>query len=180
MDAYAVRYPTNVADVARVIEEVACIAVQDHKDLPPILHFQATEAMTKYDSESSDFALLAALTATPPLRSPSSPLLVPTMLILTSSRAHVITSPTVCNVMCRLQNRFAPPLPEASVTHIDPEYEIDPVAATSRPRHCKMDTSMLQSLGVDVTHVSFESWWAEEMGKVRDSSSDHGPFDRIH
>jgi dTDP-4-dehydrorhamnose reductase len=59
MDAYAVRYPTNVADVARVIEQVARIAVEDHKDLPPILHFQATEAMTKYDSESPELTLLA-------------------------------------------------------------------------------------------------------------------------
>lgn len=51
MDAYAVRYPTNVKDVARVIAEIAEITVTESKPLPPILHYQATEAMTKYDSE---------------------------------------------------------------------------------------------------------------------------------
>jgi sorting nexin-1/2 len=77
--------------------------------------------------------------------------------------------------MCRLQNRYAPPLPEASVSHLDPEYEVDPMAATSRPRHCKMDTSVLQSFGADITHVSFESWWAEEMEKVCVNGSVHDP-----
>lgn len=51
MDAYAVRYPTNVQDVAKVIAQIAHQAVVQGKELPPILHFQATEAMTKYDSE---------------------------------------------------------------------------------------------------------------------------------
>lgn len=50
MDAYAVRYPTNVQDVARVIGDIANATVVEGKTLPPILHFQATEAMTKYDS----------------------------------------------------------------------------------------------------------------------------------
>lgn len=51
MDAYAVRYPTNVKDVARVIADITTISVSEKKQLPPILHYQATEAMTKYDSE---------------------------------------------------------------------------------------------------------------------------------
>ncbi|CAO1616619.1 unnamed protein product [Sympodiomycopsis kandeliae] len=118
MDAYAVRYPTNVQDVAKVLGQIAHQAVAEGKDLPPITHFQATEAMTKYD---------------------------------------------MCNVMSRLQNRFAPPLPEASVSHLDPEFEIDPMAATARPRHCKLDTSVLRDFGVDVSHSTFEEWWADEM-----------------
>lgn len=65
--------------------------------------------------------------------------------------------------MSRLQNRHAPPLPESSVSHLDPEYEIDPMAATARPRHCKLDTTVLRNLGVDVSHVTFEDWWSEEM-----------------
>lgn len=118
MDAYAVRYPTNVQDVARVLGEIATCACTQQKQLPPILHFQATEAMTKYD---------------------------------------------MCNVMSRLQNRYAPPLSETSVSHLDPEFEIDPMAATARPRHCKLDTSVLRELGVDVGHVTFEEWWNGEM-----------------
>lgn len=55
MDAYAVRYPTNVQDVARVIGDIANATVVEGKTLPPILHFQATEAMTKYDSEYEGF-----------------------------------------------------------------------------------------------------------------------------
>ncbi|CAO1618240.1 unnamed protein product [Parajaminaea phylloscopi] len=118
MDAYAVRYPTNVLDVARVLADTASLAVTESKPLPPILHFQATEAMTKYD---------------------------------------------MCNVMSRLQNRHAPPLAETSVSHLNPEYEIDPMAATARPRHCKLDMSALKEYGVDLGHVSFEDWWSSEM-----------------
>lgn len=129
MDAYAVRYPTNVEDVAKVIAQICDIAVTQGKDLPPIVHYQATEAMTKYD---------------------------------------------MCNVMARLQNRHVPPLQEASVSHLDPEYEIDPAAATARPRHCKLDTSVLRDFGVDLSHVPFEDWWSAEMQRVSTSSAGDG------
>lgn len=127
MDAYAVRYPTNAQDVAKVISQLARLAVAESKPLPPILQYQATEAMTKYD---------------------------------------------MCNVLSRLQNRHAPPLAESSISHLDPEYEVDPAAATSRPRHCKMDISVLKDYGVDVSFTSFEDWWAEEMQRQADQESE--------
>lgn len=53
MDAHSVRYPTNVADVARVIEQLAALyQKQMHSSspsMPDTLHFSAQEAMTKYD-----------------------------------------------------------------------------------------------------------------------------------
>lgn len=139
MDAYAVRYPTSVTDVARVLADVAATSLQ--KPLPPILHYQATEAMTKYDSEYAARRQIRRL-----------------RLMLTLA----LTRP-VCNVLSRLQNRHAPPLPETSVSHLDPEFDIDPMAATARPRHCKLDTSVLADYGVDVGHISFEEWWSGEM-----------------
>ncbi|KAI3477613.1 hypothetical protein L1887_60653 [Cichorium endivia] len=42
---------------------------------------------------------------------------------------------------------------------LDPEYEVDPMAATARPRHCKLDTTVLEEYGVPVTYTSFEDWW---------------------
>ncbi|KAK0558144.1 Vacuolar protein sorting-associated protein vps5 [Tilletia horrida] len=51
MDACAVRYPTNVDDVARVLVDLVkkYRATSDSEQVPEILHFSATEAMTKYD-----------------------------------------------------------------------------------------------------------------------------------
>ena len=51
MDAHAVRYPTNVSDVAHVIEQLASLyKKQLHSSgMPETLHFSAPEAMTKYD-----------------------------------------------------------------------------------------------------------------------------------
>lgn len=51
MDAHAVRYPTNVADVARVLEQLASLYKKQlhSSDMPNTLHFSAQEAMTKYD-----------------------------------------------------------------------------------------------------------------------------------
>lgn len=46
MDAHGVRFPTNVADVARFL---LAVCAYDQGPLPPILHFSAAEAMTKYD-----------------------------------------------------------------------------------------------------------------------------------
>jgi len=49
MDAYGVRYPTFVGDVARVLLDLASMAVAGNKPMPPMLHYAAREAMTKYD-----------------------------------------------------------------------------------------------------------------------------------
>ncbi|WFD35058.1 Vacuolar protein sorting-associated protein vps5 [Malassezia cuniculi] len=47
MDACAVRYPTCVEDVAKALLSL-CVISQE-RDMPAIIHFSATEAMTKYD-----------------------------------------------------------------------------------------------------------------------------------
>ncbi|WFD19118.1 Vacuolar protein sorting-associated protein vps5 [Malassezia caprae] len=49
MDAHGVRYPTYVGDVARVLLDLASMAVAGDKRMPPTLHYAAREAMTKYD-----------------------------------------------------------------------------------------------------------------------------------
>ncbi|RKP06381.1 hypothetical protein THASP1DRAFT_35163 [Thamnocephalis sphaerospora] len=49
MDHVAIRYPTNVVDVARVCRDIAVLGVDKQQTLPPILHFSASEPMTKYD-----------------------------------------------------------------------------------------------------------------------------------
>lgn len=81
-------------------------------------------------------------------------------------------SDAVCNVMSRLQNQNVPPLPEASVSHLDPEFGVDSMVATPRPRHCKMDTTTLRDFGVDLQHTSFEEWWAEEMQRMAQDETD--------
>ncbi|WFD25848.1 Vacuolar protein sorting-associated protein vps5 [Malassezia nana] len=48
MDAYGVRYPTYVGNVARVLLDVASTALA-RSGMPTTLHFAAREAMTKYD-----------------------------------------------------------------------------------------------------------------------------------
>lgn len=53
MDAHSVRYPTNVTDVARVIEQLATLYQKrlhsSSSPMPSALHFSAQESMTKYD-----------------------------------------------------------------------------------------------------------------------------------
>lgn len=49
-DAYSVRYPTNTKDVSKVLYNLVTFTSQIQLiTLPPILHFQSKEAMTKFD-----------------------------------------------------------------------------------------------------------------------------------
>ena len=41
------------------------------------------------------------------------------------------------------------------------------MAATARPRHCKLDTSVLEEYGVPVEYTSFEDWWRPYLAEVR-------------
>ncbi|KAF9923715.1 hypothetical protein FBU30_006218 [Linnemannia zychae] len=49
MDNYAIRYPTNVADVARVIKDLSVKVRQEKVFISGILHFSAQEKYTKYE-----------------------------------------------------------------------------------------------------------------------------------
>lgn len=49
MDHYAIRYPTNVADVARVIADLSEKQCIENVDVTGIRQFSAPEKMTKYD-----------------------------------------------------------------------------------------------------------------------------------
>lgn len=118
-DAYAVRYPTNVADVAKAILRLAEVHAETGKAVPPTTHFSAKEAMTKYD---------------------------------------------MCMVLSRVANSVGF---ETRTDLLDPEYEVDPMAATARPRHCKLDTSVLEDFGVPIEYVSFEDWWRPYLAEVR-------------
>ncbi|GAA5858796.1 hypothetical protein JCM5353_000209 [Sporobolomyces roseus] len=60
MDDWATRFPTNTADVARVLIDLAELLQQ--RRLPSILHFSAQEPMTKFD-----IATLFASLHSPPL-----------------------------------------------------------------------------------------------------------------
>ena len=121
MDANAVRYPTCVSDIATALSLLCSKygAAADGEGIPPILHFSAMEAMTKYD---------------------------------------------MCLVMARCLRAAGE---EAATDHLEPEYEVDPSAATSRPRHCKLDLSVIKGIGIDVECVSFEAWWREYLQEVR-------------
>ncbi|KAI7816663.1 hypothetical protein BC939DRAFT_468324 [Gamsiella multidivaricata] len=48
MDDYAIRYPTNVADVARVIKDLSLKVRHEKVFISGILHFSAEEKFTKY------------------------------------------------------------------------------------------------------------------------------------
>lgn len=109
MDANAVRYPTCVSDVAKALALLCNRYINSQDAIPPILHFSAMEAMTKYD---------------------------------------------MCLVMARSLRAAGE---EAETDHLEPEYKVDPSAATTRPRHCKLDLSVIKSIGVDVECVSFEA-----------------------
>ncbi|UZJ56659.1 hypothetical protein CBS101457_005979 [Exobasidium rhododendri] len=119
MDANAVRYPTCVADIAKALSALCTKFADGNESIPPILHFSAMEAMTKYD---------------------------------------------MCLVMARALRANDE---VAETDHLEPEYEVDPNAATSRPRHCKLDLSVIKGLGVDVECVSFETWWKEYLQEVQ-------------
>jgi len=50
MDHWSVRYPTNTADVARVLKDIASkYTTEDPSSLPRILQFTSEERMTKYE-----------------------------------------------------------------------------------------------------------------------------------
>lgn len=118
-DAYAVRYPTNVADVAKAILKLAEVYTDTSNPVPPTTHFSAKEAMTKYD---------------------------------------------MCMVLSRIANSVGF---ETRTDLLDPEYDVDPMAATARPRHCKLDTSVLEEYGVPIEYTSFEDWWRPYLAEVR-------------
>lgn len=114
MDANAVRYPTNVVDIAKALSQLCTKYADpanggDQSAIPPTLHFSAMEAMTKYD---------------------------------------------MCLVMARCLRAVGE---EAETDHLVPEYEVDPNAATSRPRHCKLDLSITKEIGISTECISFES-----------------------
>ncbi|SPO29957.1 related to Vacuolar protein sorting-associated protein VPS5 [Ustilago trichophora] len=117
-DAYAVRYPTNVADVAKAILKLAILHSDTSNPVPPITHFTAKEAMTKYD---------------------------------------------MCMVLSRIANLVGF---DTRTDLLDPEYEVDPMAATPRPRHCKLDTSVLEDYGVPIEYTSFEDWWRPYLAEM--------------
>ncbi|PWN48590.1 NAD(P)-binding protein [Violaceomyces palustris] len=119
-DAYCVRYPTNVSDVSKALLELCTAFTPDSPNMPPITHFSAKEAMTKYD---------------------------------------------MCNVLSRVSNGVGF---DTSTSHLDPEFEADPLATTTRPRHCKLDTAVIEDLGISVQCVSFEDWWRAYLEEVRD------------
>ena len=137
MDAFAVRYPTYVGDIARALHDLVELHNKESagpKELPPTLHFSAMEAMTKYD---------------------------------------------MCNLMARVWNSaYAQVATEeeqekqfdgrgiATAEYLDPEYEVDPAAATSRPRHCKLDLTEIKQLGISTECVSFEEWWKQYLLEV--------------
>lgn len=118
MDAHAVRYPTNVTDVARALLQL-CTLQPERQTMPPTVHFSAEEAMTKYD---------------------------------------------MCKLFSRLYNEAAG-REVTSVAHLEPEYEIDPQAATQRPENCKLDLSESKALGLNLDCVGFEAWWTEYLKK---------------
>lgn len=53
MDHYAIRYPTNTDDVARVLVDLAEVyskfSINELNDKPKILHYTAEEPLTKYE-----------------------------------------------------------------------------------------------------------------------------------
>ncbi|KAG0322364.1 hypothetical protein BGZ99_003362 [Dissophora globulifera] len=49
MDDYAIRYPTNVADIARVIKDLTLKVRQEKVFISGILHFSGEEKYTKYE-----------------------------------------------------------------------------------------------------------------------------------
>jgi sorting nexin-1/2 len=131
MDAYAVRYPTNVIDIARALCDVVALHFKagtegSRTDLPPTLHFSAMEAMSKYDM-----------------------------------------SMVLARVWDGVHSELAPDADQIATTEfLDPEYEVDPSAATSRPRHCKLDLSVIKDLGISTECVGFETWWKEYLSEV--------------
>lgn len=119
MDHYAVRYPTNVSDVARALSDLAKLrSASPSKEVPDTLHFSAMEAMTKYD---------------------------------------------MCNVLARVRAAG----PDSTTDYLIPEDTVDEQAATARPRHCKLELSVIRELGIDTTCVGFEDWWRAHLEEVR-------------
>ncbi|OJA08364.1 hypothetical protein AZE42_01009 [Rhizopogon vesiculosus] len=49
MDDYAIRYPTNVLDIASFLVRLTDLEARKVDTLPPILHYSANESFTKYD-----------------------------------------------------------------------------------------------------------------------------------
>jgi len=50
MDHWAIRYPTNTEDVARVLQDIATLYLSKSNDsLPKVLHFSSEDKLTKYE-----------------------------------------------------------------------------------------------------------------------------------
>ncbi|KAK9234308.1 hypothetical protein V1525DRAFT_413482 [Lipomyces kononenkoae] len=49
MDNWQIRYPTNTSDIGRVLRDLSDLIISGRKEVPPILHFSATQKFTKYE-----------------------------------------------------------------------------------------------------------------------------------
>ncbi|KAK9366261.1 hypothetical protein V1509DRAFT_630243 [Lipomyces kononenkoae] len=49
MDNWQIRYPTNTSDIGRVLRDLSDLIIRERKEVPPILHFSATQKYTKYE-----------------------------------------------------------------------------------------------------------------------------------
>lgn len=143
MDHWAIRYPTNTEDVARVVQgqhlsnfrsleqsypflwkltsnvftDVATkyLETEDKSSLPEILHFSSEDKMTKYE---------------------------------------------ICQLFGEIMG-----LP---TENIKPKKEgNDPNSAVQRPYDCHLDSRALGDLGIDTNTMDFTAWWRREVRAFR-------------
>lgn len=50
------------------------------------------------------------------------------------------------------------------IKHLKP-VTVSTASATSRPHNAQLQTTALEKLGIDITHVPFNTWWEEEFLK---------------
>lgn len=125
-------------------------AVLPSKDGSPLPQRKMDANAVRYPTNTSDVAKALSQLCNVFLVQQSLP---PTLHF---SAMEAMTKYDMCNVLARSLRALGE---TAEAEHLVPEYEIDPSAATTRPRHCKLDVSLIKELGVDVDCVSFEHWW---------------------
>ncbi|EXJ94013.1 hypothetical protein A1O1_02406 [Capronia coronata CBS 617.96] len=146
MDDWAIRYPTNVEDVARVCVDIAKYYTSA----------TATATAAHQGGGHDD----GKVTADQKMVAPGSG--EPLPRILQFSSEDRMTKYDICKVFGEIMG-----LP---IDGIVPDKESGKKPApdgTLRPYDCHLDTSELKKLGIDVTTVDFVAWWRWKTGAFR-------------
>lgn len=148
VDHYAIRYPTNTEDVARVCVDIcrrylSLASSSDASSVPT----QRSQSQSQSQSQA----------AAPSVALPR---------ILHFSSEDRMTKYEICRVFAEITTLGLDGIAADTTSGADPTTGPDG-QRTLRPYDCHLDTAELRRLGIDLSTVDFVAWWRRYLGAYR-------------